>query len=494
MSRSLRLSRVTGWMLRANRTLNEADPVLRSGKEFARLFRHRGEKDLAASQVTRWERGDLPAPREVVRRYEHMLSLPSESLVAVCDAMARIDSVPWSTHHGPAEDAELHALLERACGGTAVAGREWARLGEIVASTPGLVLHPPQLWEAVTSRLLSELVVADHLEWLLRQEAMSRLLEHPKARQYGVAQCIEMVHDQQNPAVIEPLSLLDVAADPVANAHVLQQVVDPADQRTLQGALLAAAQKIRRGHYSAEERGRVVDTAARWAREGLNPDRLAMGGTAIADEPEPPGALSERISQITCATLAADDDPLLATLVDQALFGVDPDRRLVAAMCIAATPYQYPVAGVIVALAENDLRQSREDLAAAALPMLTNLGVDVHRAVMRQILTSARFSGRLRTAAAWSLPHCRGRYPEAVWRTVFAKYDASWRSTRGAESAQILRGLAYGIGTDGHAALLDDIRADPSLPPDVRRTASWLRRCRLSESVAAVSNDAIDHR
>jgi hypothetical protein len=46
--------------------------------------------------------------------------------------------------------------------------------------------------------------------------------------------------------------------------------------------------------------------------------------------------------------------------------------------------------------------------------------------------------------------------------------------------ARVLRGLAYGIGTDGNVQSIDEIRADNTVPDPVWRSAAWLRRSRLS--------------
>jgi hypothetical protein len=480
MKSSTRVRRLVGWLLRTNRLLTDADTALRTGKEFARLFRAGGEQPLKNYQVTRWERGQTAVSRTVIRRYEHMLALRPESLVGVCDAVARAESVPIEPGRSSDHDGLLDDLVERASGGAPMSGPQWAMLSELVAGEPTLTLCPRRWWEGIAHRLLDELVVADHGEWLLRQEAMSRLLEHPKASRYAVAQCIELVRDPQSPAVVEPMSLLDVTDAPAANAFVLAQVAQPDDERALQGALLAAAQKLRRGHFARPERDVITAAAARWARDGLNPDRLALRATARMDRPASGHDVARQVCLIAGAALSAADDPYLETLVRQALFGEDVDRRMIAAMCMAVTPYQQPVGAAVLGLIEDGLAHREDRLAVAGLRTLTNLGVDAHRPLIHRILTRPGFSVPVRLSAAWALPHCRGAYSYEVWREVMAAHCAVWQRSPSPAQARVLQGLAYGVGTDGHPELLDEIRADATLPQDVRRTAWWLRRSRLT--------------
>jgi hypothetical protein len=136
-----------GWMLRANR-MHGADPVLRTGREFARLFRCDGERPLAASHVTRWESGQLPAGHGAIRRYEKMLGLNPESLVTLSDALVRLDGgTPGKYFESREFDRRrLHELFDRALTPGEMTGADWSQLSELVATQPGLVLYPPRLW------------------------------------------------------------------------------------------------------------------------------------------------------------------------------------------------------------------------------------------------------------------------------------------------------------------------------------------------------------
>jgi hypothetical protein len=484
--------RMVGWLLRSNRTLNPGDPVLHSGKEFARLFRCRGERSMAASQITRWERGEIAVTRTVIRRYEHMLGLRPDSLLALSDALHRAERSPSHRPPQPPDEDALFTLLRRADAGDRLTGLEWAQLAENVQAAPGLYVYP-EIWTTIAGRLLDELVVSDRTEWLLRQEAMSKLLEHPHAARYAVRQCIELVADRSTPAVLEPMSLLDVTALPSANAYVLGQLADPDDDPAFRAAAQTIRQKLLRGHLTPQQRRATVTALRARMESGDNSDLRELSALAAAPAPHTDRAAphparlhasSRRVAlQARATVIDSGDDDVLPHVVEQALFSPDLDGRMFAAMCLAATPYREPVARAVLVEVHADLARRSETITSAALWALTNMAVDVHRPLIQQILTGAGFSVAVREAAAWALPHCVGRFPRAVWSDLLAKYAAAWRHGRSAGSGRILHGIAYGIGTDGYRDLAESIRAEPALPQQARRTAAWLLRSRSPQTV-----------
>ena len=261
----LQRTRYVGWLLRVNRLFG-TDKALRSGREFARVFRHDGETPLAPSHVTRWENGQLVTGHGILRRYEHLLGIAPELLVSLNDAMARLDGVDTSKYFVAREDndrmrEDLHRLLERARTPAAMSGAQWSYLTELVALQPNLVLHPPSLWRDLAGQLLSELSVAVFGEWWQRQEAMSRLLQHPHASPHAIAACIELANDPDSPVVIEPMSLLEAANHPVSNHYILDQVGNPNDHRALHGALLALVRKVSQGISKARNGQRSCGTS-----------------------------------------------------------------------------------------------------------------------------------------------------------------------------------------------------------------------------------------
>jgi hypothetical protein len=485
--------RMVGWLLRSNRLLGTADPALRSGKEFARLFRCRDERAMAASQITRWEHGEIAATRLVIRRYEHMLDLRPDSLLTLSDALHRAERAPSTGNRQPQlpDEDVLFPLLRRADHGDPLTGLEWAQLAENIQAAPGLYVYP-EIWATISGRLLDELVVSDHTEWLLRQEAMSKLLEHPNAGRHAVRQCIELVTDPSSPAVLEPMSLLDVTALPVANTYVLGQLTDPDNDPALRAAVQTIRQKLLRGHLTAEQRRAAHRAVSARIEDGessaLLPDLREL--SALASTPATHGdsavahphrlhESSQRVALQAQAKLSdSADDDVLPHVVEQALFSPSFDGRMFAAMCLAATPYRVPVAEAVVTEVQADLARRTDAITSTALRTLTTMAVDVHRPLLQQILTGQGFSMAVREAAAWALPHCVGRFPKPVWHDILGRYATAWRYTRSLGSGRILHAVAYGIGTDGYRDLAESIRSEPALPLQARRTAAWLLRSR----------------
>ncbi|MEU8820875.1 hypothetical protein [Actinoplanes sp. NPDC048796] len=96
---------------------------------------------------------------------------------------------------------------------------------------------------------------------------------------------------------------------------------------------------------------------------------------------------------------------------------------------------------------------------------MTMLGTGVHRPLLLDLLTGPGHDLAVRRAAAWAMPHCGGSFTERQWRLVLARQG----------DGHVRHGVTYGIGTDGHRRLLDEIAGDPAMPGIVRATARWLK-------------------
>jgi hypothetical protein len=475
-----------GWLLRANRRLGpEAD--LRNGRRFATAFGADGDRGpVAPSHISRWETGELLVTRATVRRYERLLGLPAESLVTVRDAVYR--GLPPGrrapSDPAPETDDRLHDLIDLAISDDAMSGARWGELTELVAGRRELVLHPRELWSSIAHRLLGELTTREGTAWLERQEAACRLLEHPASRAAMVRACIDLIEDPASPAVIEPMTLLDTVADPVANAYVLRELETPREDRRYRGALMAAVRKVEYNHFTGDDRARL----ARFVR--MPSENVAEGETRAlfhrvrgawareaAGRPSGAGAGGRRIAT-EAVSLVGDDDrvvPVLSALVGQALGEHSGEQRVVAAMAIAHSPYREPVSIALLGDVRRSVgRRTGEDL-SPALQALTILGSDLHRPILFDLLTGPGHGNAARVAAAWALPHCAGRFTAAQWQQILDRQRDAWRRHPAAVNESVLRGIAYGAGTGGPPALMTRIEEDAELPPSVRSTVAWVR-------------------
>lgn len=515
------VARHIGWLLRVNRRLG-ADCELHSGRTFARALSAGSNQSPAPSQITRWETGELLPTRATIRRYEQLLGLAPESLVAVANAIMHTgsDGTSLRVSHDSDQDRDrtrLFGLLDRVSTGGALTGADWSGLTELVSTRPDLELYPPQLWRDLTDRLLDEMVDAVGIEWLQRQTAMCRLLRHPSACRHAVAACVAHAADPSSLLVVEPLSLLDNTPEPAANRYVLQQVDQPDSERALEGALQAAIHKVSRQHFQPQEcvqlaksvidliqdsttSGAIlalsVEVARRLARQpnyaGLISRPLPTAaiahhvwtGRRLA-EPSAAQTTSTRIATRIHADHARTSDGVdttLAVLAEQALFLPDPDHSFAAAMMIGATPYRVPFTQMLLDEVKADLTRQRGTYPlATALRVLTLLGVDAHRPLIHDLLTKRGASEIVRQAAAWALPFCGGRFPEPTWRQILDVQLAAWHQNPNTTNGSILHGIAFGVGTERHQSLLVTIRKHPHAPHAARATAaSWLLRIRPS--------------
>jgi hypothetical protein len=493
-----------GWLLRVNRRLAR-DPRWHTGKVFAAAFRTPGNRPLAESQITRWENGTTTVPRAAIRRYEDLLGLTPHSLITLKDALDRATGVaPATAEEG--DPRRLHSLLDLATGSGPVTGPEWDELSELVRARPGLVLHPPRLWQELSQRLLTELAVAEDSAWLQRQEAMSRLLGHPDAGVHAVDACIRLAEDSGSPVVVEPLSLLDTTAHPDANRHIRRTIALAGDDRAMYGALLAAVRKTRVRHFGPEdlhdigrsvtgllgdpglsgtlrplaiEVARALPLGPRTGRRGAPApaaEQRATAGEKRAEDHADTSSEAHLIAARACSPAPVDRpaELTLADLVGESLHSDNPDDRLLASMFVAATPLREPVATAILDRVVTGLRGRRDTGLDAALRTLTNLGSEVHRPLIGQILTEGEFGDRARYAAAWATPHCAGAFPEPAWVRILTVQLAAWQRSPDGLGREILHGVTYGIGTDNHRGLLHRVRTDARMPAEARTTASWL--------------------
>ncbi|MBB5874165.1 hypothetical protein F4553_007599 [Allocatelliglobosispora scoriae] len=510
-------TRRIGWLLRTSRRFG-ADEALRSGRTFARAFSALGSRPLAPSQITRWETGQLPLGREAIRRYEQLLHLTPESLVSVADTTMRYaaDGASLRSSHETDDDLDrvrLFHMLDRVTGADALSGADWSSLTELVAARPQLELYPSKIWLAITDRLLDEMVDAVGIEWLQRQEAMSRLLRHPAARHDAVEGCIAHASDPTSLSIVEPLSLLNNTQDPVANRYVLRQLEHPDGERALEGALQAVIRKVSQQHFHHQESIRLVasltslmndastsgavlalavEAGRRLSRQpsyaGVVPLQLHTGPVVHdawtarrSAEPTAAQVVSARIAARVHNQLAREagsTDAILATLVEETMFHPDPDLSLASAMLIGATPYRIPFTQMLLDEVKLDLARQRGTYPlASALRALTLLGVDTHRPLVHDLLTKRGASETVRQAAAWATPFCFGRFPEPIWRQILTVQFAAWRQSPNTTNGSILHGIAFGIGTEGHRSLLAYIREHPHAPQTARAAAaSWLLR------------------
>jgi transcriptional regulator with XRE-family HTH domain len=509
-----------GWLLRVNRRYGPARRYAK-GSAFAADFRVGADVGVAASQVTRWESGQTPARYEIVRGYEETLGLPETSLVNIADALYRQVTIglrPSRLDRHAARDvdrasARAEVLLERALSSDLMGGRDWDDLTSLLTGLERVILRPRD-WRDLTGRLLSEQLVADGAHWRRRQESMHRLLSLPRARPHVIDACASWVRDPGSQVLIEPLSLLDMAADASANHLLLEQLVSPVNGQALRGALLGSIGKVRFGHYPPGQLRRVVDVttellldpdlstdarplAAELLRQ-LPPDvrpgtfqrlRSAMaadsgltqilrsGRTAGPDTARPlvSAVVARALALLPVAVDPAPDPTLhhLQQLVTDVLYSPNLDVRLYAQQLLGATPFAEPLARALAEQLRRPAVLADATLASAMLETLPFVGTAGQRPQLEALAVADGLPPAVVESAAWHLGHLPGSSDDGYWQRALRRHRAGWQRDRSDHAVSSLRGLTYALGMAGRQEPLAAVRRDPDMPPAVRTAARW---------------------
>jgi hypothetical protein len=490
-----------GWLLRAHR-VSHTDPALWRLAGFARAYsedrRHTG--GASASSLSRWETGQVPVTAAAVRRYEDVLGLSAHRLLAPIQTIARHEGgpaaalflrgnagAPSAVREGAAEP-----LLDRVLDGGMLTGTDWDDLTRWAAYGGGRV-SPGRVRHAVARRLLEETLVADGVSWMRRFEALNRLLADPLWGPQAVAACTEIAQQPEHAGLIEVVCALDASPHPDAGRTVLRQLTDPTTADTQYGALLAAARKTRKHHFTAGQTRTLVEvvdevltgpqlshSASTVEAAAVLLHRLPLSVahaarlTASAAEHGPAagaivayGSLADpTAAALTAARIVArlDGDAamrgttVLAAFVDDLLHHPVADARLYAAMMLDASPYGPAIAGVLAAELRCPATARVEARAVPMLHALRVLGGPGQREAVAELTLAAGLPRTVALAAVHSLAHIEGRSPESYWRAVF---HHNVRAAAGvAEQHHVLKRVVYGFAMGGELDLLTRLVAE----------------------------------
>lgn len=492
-----------GWLLRVNRTLDPRSrhrSLARFAKDFA------PDQRIAPSTLSRWETGKVAIPHWVPARYETTLALPPMLLSAAADTSYRYHTRPsalipnWAQHRRrPAPGPVLDQLVDRAVGDDVMTAGAWDRLSELVARRPHLVLSPATTWSRLAERLLTELSIADGVQWMVRAESYHRLIVHPDGQQPAIATATAAADDSSAQSMIGHLSVFTASSHPAASASVVRHVTDPATIRTFYGALLTSVKKLRYGHFSLaqvrslipvllellagnqEEAGLAArmfaalpgDLRAQLPRRIRTANGLAAAATA--DESV------IRLCDSVLSTAAGDDvpppDPLLPVLVHEMLADPVFDVRLCAMFLLYASPYRPHLAQALASELVALLRRRTDRVRTLRiLESLRVLGGPSQRTLVEHLLLAPDMPAEIHDMAAYTLGHIGGRSTVTFYRTAFSRYSTHWIHTSAPHDASVLDRLVYAFGMHHNDGLLRRAVSDQALPGNVRTAATWWLR------------------
>jgi hypothetical protein len=488
-----------GWLLRVNR-LHGQRTRYRRLSAFVHDLSVAADRRIVVSTVSRWETGACVPPYWAVRLYERLLGLRTGSLVVTCDTVVRYFAAPgprvpqWVRRRSPLPGVHLDELVDLACGEGVVSSLEWDRLTELLAAQPQLVLSPRDTWARLAERLLTEMSIADGVNWMHRAESFHRLIAHPAGSEAAIAVAEAAAADRSRQSMIGTVGVFNASAHPAANAAVLRHVLDPVTDRTFYGGLLTSAKKLRYGDFEPRQLRDLLPVLVEFASGGGHYAVLAARLVQLL-----PAGLRHRLpdrvwrlvsemlrpfSTVTARRLSdevhldselADSAPddVLPGLVHEMLYDPVFDVRLCTMFLVYATPYRRPLAG---ALANELLRRvSRGPLeqVRTVLDSLRVLGGAPERRLIERLLIAGQAPAPVLDAASYALGHVGGTSSDAFWSAAIARYTDRWVRPHDPHTLSTLDRLVYGIGITDRQSLLRAATQDPHLPATVRTAASW---------------------
>ncbi len=358
------------WLLAVNRLLSPASAALgRVG--FIRDMAEHGVH-LDSSRVSRIEAGEYPIRTHVVDAYEQVIGLPSGSLQSANALLRRAAGLPPDAVKNASRGAPvIDCAAERIEGGVAD-GNDWLTLTRGLAGYEYFYLLP-RTWTTLTDQLISELTRATGVAFHRRYEAALTLQGDPVGRRQLAMSIGRFVMHRDVQRVDPAMSLLQQMADPAAGDLVLRLMQDDNSLRRggaarVVGSLAAGcgldpAHHITLEHYLSKELGSAgrrehrvpaVDLLSR-----LPPASYARVLGNVADpqtrrwvsractslelvEPDLSRSVVETLAtgaEQSADRFADDSDRMLRRLLRESLFHIHRERRQLAAITLAASPY-----------------------------------------------------------------------------------------------------------------------------------------------------------
>jgi len=476
-----------GWLVRVNRRYGACR--LGTLAETARAFRQKGHISPSVSTLSRWESGRVPLTHSRIAAYERALGLPQHALTAVADVWIRYATATTNSPSTLVRQSPQHRvldhLLESAIGSGPVTGADWHDMTVALAAEPRALLSPRSAWGELVSRLVMEANVSDGLQWMLRTEALSRLLTHPVGQDVAISTVQAIALDRSTHSMAGTVSALEATRHSSANSAVVRLAVHPVDDRIFHGAVMAAVRKVRDGHFTPPQLTALVaalvdrgdDLGAGQDLRSLVDYLIAMASRRCSAT-EPKRARVEQLVNLAWAHLGADPDPaddaILREIITEMLYHQVDDVRLFATYLLWGTPYRGPLAEALTHELRAELARHNARRVSALLEVLRVLGGPNQRRLVEKLLLTGGLDPGSRVMVASTLAHIGGRSPDLFWQEATRLSVERWRfADRSAGEAAVVHRLAYALGMTGQVRLLKQMRFTRDLPIAARVAAAW---------------------
>ncbi|HSV37284.1 MAG TPA: hypothetical protein VLI04_00865 [Nocardioidaceae bacterium] len=389
-----------GWLLAMSRLYSSTGEYV-DGTAFVRGAAEHGVT-ISRSLVSRWESGDIPASFEGLTCYEAVLGLPPGTLSGLA-SYVRTALPAGSRPVRPALDAadprltaRLDELLDRAEKGDATS-LDWQQLGWHCAAVPHLHLRQDS-WRTLAGRIVGVVPRALGRSQLLLHNAVTDLATIPRSHEFLLDAIESYLADPAAQVVTTPFSLLERIPHPRARDLVLDMFEDPRTPPLIMLSVSMVTQMVTRGEFTDDQRARLgVQVLRQWRADpersasrlaeliAVLPEGLRSPLTDAADRSgqdtlsyavkhgEARAGTAARLSAEVAAGARArtpgepahGEDRMLPRLVREMLFHRHQERRHLATLLIAASPFAAGVCDELLLLLADDGRSGDVRLTAA---------------------------------------------------------------------------------------------------------------------------------
>lgn len=494
-----------GWLLGAWRRTH---PEHQAATAFSTALSHTladltgGEVDPECSpeRLAAWESGREELPYDVVRAAEVVLDQPSGSLAhlpAYLFVYHRLPVPAWTRPRldpGTREFAERRAALVETVLAPDAALRDWCELGHHLTADPGLAL-PAETWERLCHQALATLPRGIRAGHRTITKAVHALCEVPAAQPVMVRCLGDYLADPDVQVVALPIGMLERIPSKEAGDLLLDILEAGSSVRDSRLAIWVAAQKLRRGQLDDAQRTRLdLMLLGRWRSNSRAtasnfaeliselPESLRETfGEAARQVGRDEVATALRTGERMPATMARDasaaisrkilllargiadqgrpeDVAMLTRLTREAMFDLHSDRRHVASVVLAASPYAGAVASCALGLLERD--DVPDVLSGHAAQLVQYTAGEEHRMRLHDYLDD---------------PHDEVTFPAvlALGHLPFSQVsDLELRRGMPVEQDQRGRSRMYALGMTGSPAL-PDLATGRGVPAWQAAAARW---------------------
>lgn len=466
-----------GWLLAMSR-LHHRDETFLDGRRFAEAL---GEAGFPASRslVSRWESGEIPISYEAMTAYESVLGLQVGQISSITGYIkATIPTLktrvvrPKLDPTTPKFADRLDELIDLAGAGTAYA-RDWQELGWHFAAAPMLHLHR-STWESLISRLIHQLPRSVKLAYRQFSTAAMNMAANPRAQDFMVDAIAQYISDPAVQVINSPAGLLDRLPTRRAAQLVLEMVEKPQNSLTYGTGIWLATQKVIRQDFDEKERTELDMLVLKaWRRNPTQAsEELAeliaelpegMRGTLVhaADKAgrrklgyvvqhgeelvaTKAGQFSEDLAAAARLRVphepSYDEDKMLPRLIREALFHRDSERRHLAGLLIASSPFGRAVTDELLLRLAGPW--NTEWIRGRLSTLIRYLSDDSHRMRMMTFVDDA--SDEVATPMVQGIGHL----------TLSAMSDQAIRNSLGSAWSRRERAKMYALGMSASPGLL----------------------------------------